>query len=374
MAALHPPARNTALFAFVAELRHKFKHARRVMGREASAETAVNQMSDAFYDQCTSSDEFAASSHADSLMSDISDDSLKSTDCNNSVPAYKKKQDAALCIAYAALFRMQYKSTYWEECIDEAKERLPGCRHYARNCKIYANCCNVWVPCRQCHDEALGDDHRLDRHATSHVICTQCHTEQRVSASCIACKTQFAHHFCNICKFYENTPHRRVYHCDKCGICRRGRGLGIDNFHCDRCDACVTMETKEQHNCLEKCLHAECPVCLEFMFTSTTPVFYMRCGHPMHETCFREYAKTSYQCPYCAKSVSKMTDYFACMDSLLEGAESKKKSSHVLCNDCGNRSVVPYHLIYHRCGAGNGCTSYNTRVLRMIDPPQKEAG
>ena len=40
--------------------------------------------------------------------------------------------------------------------------------------------------------------------------------------------------------------------------------------------------------------------------------------------------------------------------------ELAAKTQMVSCNDCGARSTVPYHFVYHKCLS---CSSYNTRVL-----------
>lgn len=279
---------------------------------------------------------------------------------------YRRKRAGKLCRAYAQLFRDQYRKTYWNG------GEMAGCAHYARGCKLFAECCRVWVACRLCHDEAVGEDHEMDRHATRRLLCTRCMCEQGVGEQCVSCDALFARHYCGVCKFFEDTPNRQVYHCAKCGICRRGEGLGIDNFHCDKCDACVTMQSREHHRCVELGLHAECPICREFMFSSTTPAVYMRCGHSMHVTCFLRHARTSYRCPCCAKSLTDMTHYFERIGALLaprsgDAAGETRPLALVLCNDCEKKSLVAPHLFYHKCAAGGGCASYNTRVLRTMD-------
>ena len=34
------------------------------------------------------------------------------------------------------------------------------------------------------------------------------------------------------CKLWDDDPEKKIYHCDDCGICRIGAGLGKDFFHC----------------------------------------------------------------------------------------------------------------------------------------------
>ncbi len=317
---------------------------------------------------------------------------------NNAMNLYQQKQATRLHEAYLNLYHAQFKRTYWKS--PNGTSDLLGCEHYARSCKLYAKCCNLWVSCRRCHDEALGDDHKLDRHGVEKVLCMHCMTEQPVSEQCVRCDARFAKYFCSTCNFFEDAPNRPVYHCEHCGICRRGRGLGIDNFHCHRCDACVSIETRDHHNCVQRGLHTPCPVCLEDMFTSTEESVYMRCGHSMHASCFREYTKTSFKCPYCATAITDMSEYYRRIDDIMQDSDSdtatptpaqgqvsdggamatsepmgdaaqaastSETQTRILCNDCGKRSVVrlPLHAMYHKCAAtDDGCgTSYNTRII-----------
>lgn len=102
------------------------------------------------------------------------------------------------------------------------------------------------------------------------------------------CKQEFARYFCDVCKFYDDDPSKSIYHCDKCKICRIGKGLDIDYFHCDRCNACMSISLKT-HKCVERSLESDCPICHSYMFTSTTPVMFLPCGHCMHVSCYEEY-------------------------------------------------------------------------------------
>ena len=60
-----------------------------------------------------------------------------------------------------------------------------------------------------------------------------------------------------------------------CGICRIGKGLGIDYFHCKKCNVCMAISLKGRHKCIERNLESDCPICGEYMFTSTTTVIFM---------------------------------------------------------------------------------------------------
>lgn len=264
------------------------------------------------------------------------------------------------------------KSTCNEHGLSEKEmnQKFHGCQHYARKCKIKATCCNLFVSCRFCHDEAMEDDHEMNRFTTEKILCMICLTEQDIGEKCINCNESFAHYFCNKCRFHENSPGKKVYHCDRCNICRLGEGIGIDNFHCDICDACVSLQSKAHHKCLSKALHSNCPVCRGYLFTSTEPVVFMRCGHTMHSKCFDEYTSTSYHCPLCMKSLTNMDQHFERLDEIVRNQrmpqEYQRKRSRILCNDCGNKTITGFHFLYHKCQTST-CNSYNTTVLDVFD-------
>jgi hypothetical protein len=79
---------------------------------------------------------------------------------------------------------------------------------------------------------------------------------------------------------------RTVYHCPFCNLCRLGKGLGVDFFHCMKCNCCLGMKLTE-HKCREKGLETNCPICCDFLFTSSAAVRALPCGHFMHSACFQ---------------------------------------------------------------------------------------
>lgn len=81
---------------------------------------------------------------------------------------------------------------------------------------------------------------------------------------------------------------RTVYHCPFCNLCRVGKGLGIDFFHCMTCNCCLGI-TLVDHKCCEKSLEINCPICCDFLFTSSATVRALPCGHFMHSACFQVY-------------------------------------------------------------------------------------
>lgn len=105
-----------------------------------------------------------------------------------------------------------------------------GCQHYERNVKLQCSTCSKWYTCRFCHDAA--EDHCLIRAETKNMLCMLCATPQRAGEVCIRCGETAATYYCDICKLWENRQSKPIYHCNDCGICRRGLGLGKDFFHC----------------------------------------------------------------------------------------------------------------------------------------------
>ena len=105
-----------------------------------------------------------------------------------------------------------------------------GCRHYKRNVKLQCVTCEKWYTCRLCHDEA--EDHVLIRNATKNMLCMLCGCAQKADEFCSECGERTAWYYCKICKLWDNDATKDIYHCNDCGICRKGRGIGKDFFHC----------------------------------------------------------------------------------------------------------------------------------------------
>ncbi|XP_028786939.1 zinc finger protein BRUTUS isoform X2 [Neltuma alba] len=245
----------------------------------------------------------------------------------------------------------------------EPEKKEFGCEHYNRNCKLRAACCGKLFTCRFCHDNV--SDHSMDRKVTSEMMCMRCLNIQAVGPICMtpSCDgLSMAKYYCNICKFFDDE--RNVYHCPFCNVCRVGKGLGIDYFHCMKCNCCLGIKSAS-HKCLEKSLEMNCPICCDFLFTSSATVRALPCGHYMHSTCFQAYTCSHYTCPICSKSLGDMAVYFGMLDALLAAealpGEYKDRHQDILCNDCDRKGSSRFHWLYHKCGC---CGSYNTRVIK----------
>lgn len=105
-----------------------------------------------------------------------------------------------------------------------------GCPHYKRNIKLQCSACYRWYTCRFCHDEV--EDHSLNRRETKNMLCMLCVCAQSASEECSQCGEPSARYYCSVCKLWDDDPGKSIYHCNDCGICRIGQGLGKDFYHC----------------------------------------------------------------------------------------------------------------------------------------------
>jgi len=243
-----------------------------------------------------------------------------------------------------------------------------GCSHYRVNCKIKSPCCGKLFPCRFCHDE--NSDHQIDRHASKAMMCMYCFEIQPIQATCASNKCQqrkLAHYYCDICKFFDDDSTKEIFHCAKCGICRRGRAE--DYYHCDKCNStCLNKLMVMDHKCLDRATESNCPICYQFMFGSTTVTTFLKCGHALHLPCATKYLETNYTCPLCQKSAVDTTEQFQMIDTYVfinpVPEEFKDFKAKLLCNDCGKMEIVPYHF-YLKCP---NCSGYNTVLIDKIVP------
>eukprot|EP01104_Vermistella_antarctica_P008399 TRINITY_DN2095_c0_g1_i1.p1 TRINITY_DN2095_c0_g1~~TRINITY_DN2095_c0_g1_i1.p1 ORF type:complete len:381 (+),score=76.29 TRINITY_DN2095_c0_g1_i1:72-1214(+) len=263
------------------------------------------------------------------------------------------------------------KKTYADE-----EEELLGCIHYQRGCRYKSTCCERVFTCRQCHDAEIKD-HHFPRFDTKEMWCMHCDTMQPIAKDCANCKTELGVYYCGVCHFHDNSG-RAVFHCDDCGLCRVGKGLGIDYIHCQVCNICVTKDGHNPDECRQDKMAGNCPICHEDLFTSTKSMTGLKCGHAIHVECFQELRRNSaIVCPVCNKSLYGAEDMTAAneaMDNYLctlqMPEEFKDTEANILCNDCLEKTTVPYHYVAHKCLK---CLSYNTRVLDVKGMPEFEA-
>ena len=251
---------------------------------------------------------------------------------------------------------------------DERPEPGPpqlGCKHYKRNVKLQCSTCRRWYTCRLCHDDA--EDHVLPRAETKNMLCMMCNTPQAASQTCKMCGNQAACYYCAVCKLWNNDPEKAIYHCDDCGICRLGQGLGKDFFHCKTCVVCMSIAAESTHRCIEQSTKCDCPICGEYLFTSSKTVVFMRCGHAIHDNCFHQLCRSSYKCPMCSKSVTNMESQFRNLDRHIAAQpmpeEYRGTKAYVYCNDCSLKGLTDFHWLGVKCSM---CESYNTTMLGQL--------
>ena len=196
-----------------------------------------------------------------------------------------------------------FKKTRWTQRSGTRESKMagcqPGCQHYTRKCSLVTPCCNKVYACRLCHD--AEEDHELERKKVNEIQCLQCKRIQGITSRCGECGIKFGFYFCLQCRLFDDQD-KGQYHCDLCGVCRTG---GRDNFyHCTRCDMCFSKSLRDTHRCIEKSSRSNCPICLEDLHTSLVPCQVLKCGHLLHQTCYRDCLKSGLNlCPLCSTSM-----------------------------------------------------------------------
>ena len=238
------------------------------------------------------------------------------------------------------------------------------CEHYQRGALIVSPCCNKEYGCRFCHDE--NETHEINRYEIKEMVCKTCSTRQPIQKKCMDCKKEMARYYCDICKLLDDSD-RSIFHCDKCRVCRVKDPI-IVYEHCDICNICINIISP--HKCTERALESNCPVCSEWMQTSTQPCMKMKCNHYIHISCYDDYMKNTntYNCPICSKSLleEEQLDLLSIqIDQFVETNPTPPEYNHrrveILCNDCLKKAEVSFQITqYHKCPT---CLHYNTSVV-----------
>ena len=275
-----------------------------------------------------------------------------------------------------------------EDNVEEEGIAALGCMHYKRNVKLQCFDCHRWVNCRYCHDQShdLPFPHNLRRKLTRNMLCMLCQTPQPAAETCISCGEYAAYYYCPRCKLWDNDSNKSIYHCDDCGICRLGEGLGKDYVHCKKCNVCISIATAASHTCVERATEGPCPLCLDEMFASRAKVVSMPCGHYMHGECYKDLMAVTYKCPVCSKSAVNMELQWRKLDHEIaaqpmpeddedlegllpqlvghegagantDGRTRRPRTVWIGCNDCGSRCWTTFHWLGLKC---HNCDSYNT--------------
>jgi RING finger/CHY zinc finger protein 1 len=127
---------------------------------------------------------------------------------------------------------------------------------------------------------------------------------------------------------------------------------------------CYSVELKGKHQCVERAGDHNCPVCLEYLFDSREQARVMKCGHTMHQHCFREYLKAGfYTCPECSCSVVDMESYFQLLREERDSTPMPAGTSvltNYICKDCHHQGSRAFHVVGLEC---ENCSSFNTRRI-----------
>jgi len=90
------------------------------------------------------------------------------------------------------------------------------CPHYARRTRVVSPCCGREYGCRHCHDET--EDHRLAPGDVTTMACGACGGRGPAGGACGACGASQARYYCAICRLWDDTPGRQIYHCPFCNM------------------------------------------------------------------------------------------------------------------------------------------------------------
>lgn len=129
---------------------------------------------------------------------------------------------------------------------------------------------------------------------------------------------------------------------------------------------------EKSHRCIERLVDCDCPICGDYLFSSTKSVVFMRCGHSIHQTCYDSHRQVSYRCPICAKSLFNMETQFRNLDIAIQNQpmppEFRDTRAIISCNDCLAKSSVKYHWLGLKCAI---CNSYNTAEHQILAGPDR---
>lgn len=116
-----------------------------------------------------------------------------------------------------------------------------------------------------CHDENIRG-HSFNRFEVREVQCRNCGVKQSPKKNCVNCNNLFGkvplnfmidvtlslkfcfQYFCKECNFYDTENDESViFHCGKCGICRKRATPSTAYTHCNICDICIPSSTNLSH-------------------------------------------------------------------------------------------------------------------------------
>jgi RING finger and CHY zinc finger domain-containing protein 1 len=124
---------------------------------------------------------------------------------------------------------------------------------------------------------------------------------------------------------------------------------------------CMLNTFHDTHKCVSETMKNNCPICRQYMFDSVEGINILPCGHSIHAECMKSLLQKDYRCPLCKKSVAKMNwrAFDRVSNSILIPRDYRNKKINILCNDCEQRSTIPFTIELYKC---NSCGGYNTTI------------
>merc|ERR1712232_98294 len=118
---------------------------------------------------------------------------------------------------------------------------------------------------------------------------------------------------------------------------------------------------KDNHKCVERSMHSNCPVCLEYLFDSRNSASVLKCGHTIHSNCLDQLMQSGqYKCPSCNTAMVDMSEQWRQLREEVARTpmpdEYKNMTVKILCNDCLKESENLFHVLGIEC---KECGSFN---------------
>jgi hypothetical protein len=152
-------------------------------------------------------------------------------------------------------------------------------------------------------------------------------------------------------------------------------GLGIKLTKSQKCNVCISISHFPTHTCIENATDSNCPLCLDYMFTSPLEIVAMPCGHYLHHHCYTSLMLSTYQCPICKRSAVNMETQWRKLDEEIRHQPMPREWAgvrvEIRCNDCAGKTIVPYHWLGCKCSR---CDSFNTVEAGLLANEEVQRG
>ncbi|KAL0792379.1 hypothetical protein Bca101_063756 [Brassica carinata] len=262
-----------------------------------------------------------------------------------------------------------------------------GCPHYRRRCCIRAPCCNEIFGCHHCHNEAKQNNISVDQKqnhdiprqkveqitrslsSSSQVICILCGTEQEVCSNSLLLFAKLV--LTAECAWGSTSVNpassTMMIHLKNSITATAVESAESEDMKISFTATSVAVVIQSFSRTVTLVLKEQCITTAPFyLFESRNDVTVLPCGHTIHQKCLEEMREHyQYACPLCSKSVCDMSKVWEKFDVEIAATPMpepyQNRMVQILCNDCGKKSEVQYHVVAQKCP---NCKSYNTRQTR----------